>query len=108
MWFVLYSATVDNIGCLISVDILLLSAQTLRLLLRKIADEVYWRLPMDHEKFYTAAEISKILKVSKQYIYNISNSKLPITNRLPYKRIGRLKRFKIEDVLEYFENRSME
>ena len=63
---------------------------------------------MDHEVFYTAEEIAKILKVSKQWIYNLSNSKLPITNRLPYKRIGKLKRFKIEDVLEYFEHRCME
>ena len=62
----------------------------------------------DDIKFYTAEEIAQILKVSKQFIYNISNSKLPITVRLPYKRIGRLKRFKIDDVLEYFENRSME
>ena len=63
---------------------------------------------MDHEVFYTAEEIAKILKVSKQWIYNLSNSKLPITTRLPYKRIGRLKRFKIDDVLTYFENRCME
>ncbi len=59
---------------------------------------------MDHERFYTAEEIAKILKVSKQWIYNLSNSKLPITNRLPYKRIGRLKRFNIDDVLVYFED----
>ncbi len=58
----------------------------------------------DDIKFYTAEEIAKILKVSKQWIYNLSNSKLPITNRLPCKKIGRLKRFNIEDVLTYFED----
>ena len=62
----------------------------------------------DDIKFYTAEEIAKILKVSKQFIYNLSNQKVPITNRLPCKRISRLKRFKIEDVLEYFENRCNE
>ena len=60
---------------------------------------------MSDDKFYTAEEIAQILKVSKQFIYNISNSKLPITNRLQCKKIGRLKRFKMEDVFEYFENR---
>lgn len=63
---------------------------------------------MSDERFYTAEEIAKILKVSKQMIYNLSSSKLPMANRLPYKRIGRLKRFKIDDVLTYFENRCME
>ncbi len=58
----------------------------------------------DDIKFYTAEEIAKILKVSKQWIYNLSNSKLPITNRLPCKKIGRLKRFNLEDVLTYFED----
>ena len=58
----------------------------------------------DDIKFYTAEEIAKILKVSKQWIYNLSNSKLPITNRLPCKKIGRLKRFNIENVLTYFED----
>ena len=60
----------------------------------------------DDIKFYTAEEIAKILKVSKQWIYNLSNSKLNITKRLPYKKFGRLKRFNIEDVLTYFEDHS--
>ncbi len=61
---------------------------------------------MNDEKFYTAEEIAKILKVSKQWIYNLSNSKIPIASRLPSTKIGRLKRFKIEDVIVYFENQN--
>jgi len=63
---------------------------------------------MDSEIFYTAEEIAKILKVSKQWIYNLSNPRVPITKRLPYKKIGRLKRFKIEDVLFFFSHHNQE
>ncbi len=61
---------------------------------------------VNKEKLYTAEEIASILQVSTQWIYNLSSSQLSITNRLPYISVGRLKRYKIKDVLSFFEDRT--
>ena len=56
----------------------------------------------------TAEEIAQILKVSKQFVYNLSNPKVPMSRRLPSVRVGRLRRFRLAEVLEYFNNRCIE
>ena len=55
-------------------------------------------------RLYTAEEIAQLLRVSKQFIYNLSNMRLPAHRRLPSIKIGRLLRFQYNDVLSYFEN----
>lgn len=64
--------------------------------------------PMDNDEFYTAEEIAKILKVNKQWMYNISNFKVLIIKRLPCIKIGKLKRSRIGDVQRHFENYNFE
>ena len=59
---------------------------------------------MKDHVFYTAEELSQLLKVSKQFIYNCASSKLPVSQRLPSIKIGRLKRFRLDEVLKYFED----
>jgi len=61
---------------------------------------------MVEHTLYTAHEIAERLKVTPQFIYNLSNSRLPVSQRLPSIRIGRLRRFRFEDVVRYFEDRT--
>ena len=56
----------------------------------------------------TAEEIARLLKVSKQFVYNLSNPHIPMSRRLPSVKIGRLRRFRYKDVLEYFTDRESE
>jgi len=63
---------------------------------------------MSNEILYTAEELAHILKVSKQFIYNLSTPKLPQSQRLPSLKIGRLRRFKYEEVLKYFNSHNHE
>ena len=63
---------------------------------------------MKEEHLYTAEEMAQVLKVSKQLLYNLSNPKLPLSQRLPSIRIGRLRRFRYDAVLQYFEDRNYE
>ena len=63
---------------------------------------------MNELDLLTADEIARLLKVSTQLIYNLSSLKLPVSQRLPSLKIGRLRRFKYEEVLQYFEDRNFE
>ena len=59
-------------------------------------------------EYFTAEEIARKFKVSKQFIYNLSSPKVPFVNRIPSTKVGRLRRFKLDDVIEYFEDRTLE
>jgi excisionase family DNA binding protein len=63
---------------------------------------------VEREELLTAEELAERLKVSKQWIYNLSNPKLPIGIRLPSKKVGRLRRYYYNEVLRYFEEHSVD
>jgi len=60
---------------------------------------------MSEEKLLTAEELAERLRVSKQFVYNLASLKIPRSQRLPSIKLGRLRRFLFEDVLEYFQDR---
>jgi excisionase family DNA binding protein len=61
---------------------------------------------MTEHTLYTVQEIAARLKVTPQFIYNLSSVKLPPAQRLPSIRVGRLRRFRFEEVIQYFEDRA--
>ena len=61
---------------------------------------------MGENTLFTAREIAERLKVTPQFIYNLSNSRLPVSQRLPSIKVGRLRRFRFDEVVRYFEDRT--
>jgi excisionase family DNA binding protein len=57
---------------------------------------------MDEKKLLTAGEVAEKLRVSRQFIYNLSRPTIPRGQRLPSVKIGRLRRFFFDSVLQYF------
>ncbi|MFW6137633.1 MAG: helix-turn-helix domain-containing protein [Spirochaetota bacterium] len=52
----------------------------------------------------TVDELANRLKLCKQMIYRLTSKNLPKGRRLPYIQIGRVKRFKLEQVIDFLKN----
>jgi excisionase family DNA binding protein len=64
-------------------------------------------LMVEENKFnglLTFEELAERLKVSKQFLYNLSSPRNPAYRRIPSIKVGKLRRFNYKTVIEYFQN----
>jgi len=55
------------------------------------------------EKLLTIREVAEILQISVRSIYNRCRKKAPDPFMIPVKRVGKLIRFRLEDVQRYID-----